>query len=1770
MLHMKNKHKIVFAVILVMLLQIAAPMAQHVYAATSEGSFRIVDERVEDSTAYIDWEFDLDLDNPVDEFKHTFDFTTDSPIEDRDLIADDGTLIGKYSISADGGLIVEIDEEIYAEIRDDDNVDPVDEESATDDKNIDEIDEENEVDENPNGENGAGEDTETEDEDDETEDIDEETEDADDETENDDETEGEDAETGDGDAETEDEDGEAFSDGYFRQHMVYASATEVNRVETLKGTIIIPRVTEKPGLFGKMMGLFGGTDEGKRGFSLKLDAVTDLDGNSYTEENLLNFEDEFKLRLEWFLENDHNYMQGDKATFDLPQEIKIQEAIPVELKTVFDELVANAVVTTDNRVELTFTDFVETHSNVRGWMEIISEIDEENAEVEDGKIVLKPIADEGEIKIPIDLGDREKTIEKTGKPNKSYNADEIEWKVIINKQKINLKNAKVADVLPDGTEYKDRSLKVTKLRIALNGKILGDLEEIETVPEVSEQGLTISLGETNDAYRIEYVTTVTNEGQKTFKNNVTLSDNETDDIGAYATVTINRGEPIKKSAVESYDPKTGIIKWKIEFNFNQKNLENVTLRDEWTPEGKLELVEDSLQFQEVTINEYGKPHNEEDPVNVPGDAKLKTIENGFEVEGITTDKAYIITYQTKVKERVLESFTVANTAGFGSEPHESGTGAHVGTYYGSKSAGTINYEDKTIQWKIEINHDEYPMEKISVKDTLGEGLSLVLSTLKVNVDYADYEVLNTSGNDWTEDDNPTFVIKFPEDYSTSEKIIITYKTKFDADNVPDQKPKNTAEITWMPEGGDEPINKTIVASTTLNKETQNYSWKNGSYNPDTKEITWTIIANYRENQIDNLIIKDQLQGNQKIIADSAIVKELIIASGGEITEGGTQEGVSDINVEVNSLEVNVGNTKKAYKIEYKTSIANLSDIQKEYINKAEVFDGDTSISELDAKVGIAKAHTYAEKSGIQNGKQVHWSVTVNPGQQMVTNLKLEDTISDNQEILADTFKVYEASVDTEGKATKKGELSSDEYVLTHEEGEQIFTVEWNTTVDSAFVVEYSTLFFAAHNANVTNSYKITGDSLIEGGKTEDSGKVTIRQSGTGGASGEIGYLIIDKVDTTYGQEETKLAGAEFDLIDAETDKVLKSGRTDENGQIDFGRLLFGEYKLRETKVPEGYVTLEEEQTITIDKPYLPGDELENFKYKVENFKPVFAIELCKTGKDSMALADVEFTLYDSNNNELKTATTDADGKILFESLNNAGKYYVQETKVPEGYVLDDKKHEVTIRAKEPKSVEVNITNNVRVGETSVSGEKTWKDVDSTERPDSIEIKLTRKVAEKVDESFSKMKTIAPDPEGKWIYKFDELDEYDDYGLEYDYYIEEVNVSENYKSTTDGYNITNVRVGKTEISGTKTWKDNKESDRPEFIKVNLLQDGAVIRTEEAKASDNWKYSFTDLDKYNEEGMPYSYTITEQDVPGYESQVDGNNITNTRSEKKSIEVTKGWLDDNSADRPESITVYLYQNKNLFDTVELKADGGWIYKFTDLEAYDEDGQAYSYTVKEEPVDGYETTVDGFNITNLRVGETEVTGNKTWTGGPNTKPTIKLQLYRNGIAYNEPVELENGTTTHTWTKLDKFDEKGVEYKYTIDEIQVPTRYRKSISEDGLTITNRYRPSGGGGDPGLKDPEEPEKPEDPKDPEDPTEPGEPEVPKDPEDPTEPGKPDEPDESVELEDPENPSGLKEPPEEGEKLPQTGETNPLISYLIGMFLILSGWMVLRRNSRKQNS
>ena len=371
--------------------------------------------------------------------------------------------------------------------------------------------------------------------------------------------------------------------------------------------------------------------------------------------------------------------------------------------------------------------------------------------------------------------------------------------------------------------------------------------------------------------------------------------------------------------------------------------------------------------------------------------------------------------------------------------------------------------------------------------------------------------------------------------------------------------------------------------------------------------------------------------------------------------------------------------------------------------------------------------------------------------------------------------------------------------------------------------------------------------------------------------------------------------------------------------------------------------------------------------------------------------------------------------------------------------------------------------------TEITGTKTWNDANNQDgkRPESITVILLANGTEKTRQA------VTADEAGNWTYTFKDLPKYAN-GQEITYTVAEEEVTD-YTTTYDGSNITNSYTpGKTSATVTKIWNDaeNQDGKRPESITVSLLADGKETgKTVTLSVENNWKQTISDLSE-KADGKAIEYTWTEETLPeGYELTDNSKNgtvttLTNTYApETTSITVTKTWDDADNQDgkRPESIIVNLLANGEIVASQTVKADeaGNWTYTFKDLPKY-ANGKEITYTVTEEAVEGYETSVDGFNITNTYTTETtEVKGSKTWNDADNQdgkRPeSITVRLLANGEEKDSQTVTadENGNWTYSFEKLPKY-EAGKEILYTVTEDAVAD-YTTEIT--GYDITNSYAP---------------------------------------------------------------------------------------------------------------
>ena len=444
------------------------------------------------------------------------------------------------------------------------------------------------------------------------------------------------------------------------------------------------------------------------------------------------------------------------------------------------------------------------------------------------------------------------------------------------------------------------------------------------------------------------------------------------------------------------------------------------------------------------------------------------------------------------------------------------------------------------------------------------------------------------------------------------------------------------------------------------------------------------------------------------------------------------------------------------------------------------------------------------------------------------------------------------------------------------------------------------------------------------------------------------------------------------------------------------------------------------------------------------------IKLIKVDEDGTTpLKDAVFTVTKPDGSTFEL-TTGADGSVVSNVLPQ-GSYKVKEKTAPKGYELGT--DEYTLHVTPAGGAIQTITN--KPIKTSVPVTKIW--VGPKAGPITVHL-----LADGTDTG----KTLTLNEAGNWKGTFDGLRKYKTDGTEIVYTVKEDDVANYTNAITgdiaSGFTITNTNTEKVNVPVAKKWIGPKANS----VTVHLLADGVDTgKTLTLDEAGNWTGTFSSLDKYKADGTEIVYTVKENDITNYTVAITGDatsgfTITNTNTEKVSVSGTKTWNDNNNQDgkRPASITVNLLKNGTKVDskTVTPDVSGAWTYSFSGLDKYNADGTEITYTVSEDSVDGYTSTVTGTNITNSYTPETTVVKvTKAWVG-PKTN-SVTVHLLADGTDTGKTITLDEAANwTGTFSNLPKYKD-GTEIVYTVKEDDI-ANYTVAITGDattGFTITN-------------------------------------------------------------------------------------------------------------------
>lgn len=1050
--------------------------------------------------------------------------------------------------------------------------------------------------------------------------------------------------------------------------------------------------------------------------------------------------DRIQIDFKWGLPAGHTYKAGDTFTFQLPLNFFQDEAA---LSGTLDGGYGDFTISSTGEVVLTFSDVINGKIVTDGYFYVWRQFDSSAISGDTHKEIEFPFV--GGVTFPIDVhfnSPNAGTIDKTGTANKGMNASSIEWVVDINKNEGTITNATFEDTLPAGLSLAGgiAAVEVYELTVNVNGTLVEGAKLTSPAQyDIGQTGDTFEIdfnGSIDKAYRIKYTTNIAGTTDRTFKNDAKVKSGpdivQQDDY----SVSVQYSKPLGKTK-GTYNSATQTVNWAIQYNYNEQTIAQAaaTLTDTYGPLDR--LVANSLKVYEVTINADGTATKVAPASPLPQNPNpggqyglnVNDASGSFTLSfNNSIDKAYLIEYTTESKDRVYADRVLTNSVTYNGETKpESQTLREV---IFAKSDGTIDYKNKEITWKFTINRDNKAMDELVITDTFPAGQHMEFIPDSVEVNWQ-----GNGGGDTlptVADSYLTGKTNYKEGFvltltgAINKALTITYKTKFDPTKINPLPPAtriteytNSATLDWK-EGGvsQAPITKTGKAE--IDDYSSDNGDKTGTYDATKKRITWTIDVNYNLHPLTNAIIRDFYTSGQEIDESTFKVYNLTLTGVENGVEIGTEVTSPNVDFTVTEdgtvngnkgFELKLGNINTAYRIVYQTELEDEL-VAGTYSNAARLYEqAAPTINYFSKSASVTPLHggEYVSKSGVQgtgaNSEFATWTVFINRSQSYINaGSTLTDTLSTKQILIPTSFELYRTNVAADGTVTKGAQIDLDsttDYEIAP--GDNTFTLTFKKAIEEPYMLVYKSFINAGDGEKISNDAEFSGthNGSVSGG---DDDEISVNMSGAGGGAGTLtrGNLIVTKVDAADTDE--KLAGAVFELWDANNTMKLMERTTNGLGIATFEDLIHKNYILKEQSAPSGYV---------INPAYAGTGKLIEFRpatqeFEVTNQLGVWDVVLTKTDlDDASVIEDAVFKLQKHDGTSYVDVTgyeslsTDYAGKIHLANLA-PGNYQFIEVTPARGYKPDVTPVPFVIDVGQTAAKNVSKTNERNVGSVELT------------------------------------------------------------------------------------------------------------------------------------------------------------------------------------------------------------------------------------------------------------------------------------------------------------------------------------------------------------------------------------------------------------------------------------------------------------------------------------
>ena len=667
--------------------------------------------------------------------------------------------------------------------------------------------------------------------------------------------------------------------------------------------------------------------------------------------------------------------------------------------------------------------------------------------------------------------------------------------------------------------------------------------------------------------------------------------------------------------------------------------------------------------------------------------------------------------------------------------------------------------------------------------------------------------------------------------------------------------------------------------------------------------------------------------------------------------------------------------------------------------------------------------------GAASINEAEWRVRINYKKANFPNAVVTDTlVGTTEKFVKESFRLYRVNYTSDLKENNRVRIDlSDKIVFSN--NDQTFTINLGNINGEQYKLEYRTTY--TPGTNLRNNVKLTSNNNKVDEKIISYKKEAAGGTGVGILANKIKLVKVDAEDNTV-----VLANAVFEVTGTDGSKFELTTAAD--GTVTSPALVAGTYKVKEKTAPAGYELNTQEFTLTVSPT-------SNAIQTVKDEPIRTSVKATKQWVGPIGSA-VTVHLYADDVDTGKTVTLNAANNWE-DTFTNLRKYKPGTTTEIKYTVKEDAIANYNGVVSGDMATGFTITN-TNTEKTTVKVTKTWVGTPAA----SATVKLLADGAEK--------ETVTLTAADNWTHTFSNLPKFDTTdGHEIVYTVDEVDVPNYTKgisgTAATGFTVTNTITGKVSVPVTKVWVGPQASS----AKVTLFADGVEKDSITLNAANGWAHTFTNLDKYNN-GTEIVYTVTEEPIANYDSVVTGDaatgfKVTNTNTEKTSVDVTKTWVGTPAA----SVTIKLFADGTEKETVTLTAADNWMHTFSNLPKYAADGHEIVYTVDETPVTNYTKAItgdaaNGFTITNTITGKVNIPVTKVWVGPEAT--SAKVTLYADGVEKDSVTLNAANNWVHVFSNLDKYN-NGTEIVYTVTEEPI-ANYDSAITGDvatGFTVTN-------------------------------------------------------------------------------------------------------------------